>query len=245
MLRHIGHKRTFKHNVRLAVLLCFTAGSVNAIGLLSLGVFTTNITGYAGTLAMDVASGQWQAAAIAAAFLLLFLLGAIFSSLYISLMGRRRQFAYTVPLFVELSVLLTVALLGSMTEGKMEVTAYLAGALLFAMGLQNALVSMISGAVVRTTHLTGMVTDFGIAISEFIKSRFVADERLRQRLFMQANIIFFFLVGGILGAILYFQVQYQAFFLPIATIILTIFYDVLRVRILRATQQYIFKQRNK
>lgn len=38
--------------------------------------------------------------------------------------------------------------------------------LLFAMGLQNALVTKISNATVRTTHLTGLFTDLGIELSQ-------------------------------------------------------------------------------
>ena len=32
------------------------------------------------------------------------------------------------------------------------------------MGLQNALVTRVSGAVVRTTHMTGVLTDIGIEL---------------------------------------------------------------------------------
>ncbi len=34
----------------------------------------------------------------------------------------------------------------------------------YAMGIQNALVTRVSGAVVRTTHMTGVVTDIGIQL---------------------------------------------------------------------------------
>lgn len=44
-----------------------------------------------------------------------------------------------------------------------------AGSLLFAMGLQNALVSMVSGSVVRITHLTGTFTNPGIELAHVIQ----------------------------------------------------------------------------
>jgi uncharacterized membrane protein YoaK (UPF0700 family) len=44
-----------------------------------------------------------------------------------------------------------------------NVLAYL---LLFAMGLQNSLVTSISNATVRTTHITGLFTDLGIELSQ-------------------------------------------------------------------------------
>ncbi len=35
MFRHIGSRRSYIHNLRLAVLLCFTAGFINAAGFLA------------------------------------------------------------------------------------------------------------------------------------------------------------------------------------------------------------------
>ena len=55
-----------------------------------------------------------------------------------------------------------MAVYGNRYDGSVAKMELFAGSLLFAMGLQNALVSMVSGSVVRTTHLTGVVTDLGI-----------------------------------------------------------------------------------
>jgi uncharacterized membrane protein YoaK (UPF0700 family) len=38
--------------------------------------------------------------------------------------------------------------------------------MLFAMGMQNAMVTKISQSIVRTTHLTGLFTDLGIELSQ-------------------------------------------------------------------------------
>ena len=40
--------------------------------------------------------------------------------------------------------------------------------LCFIMGLQNATVTKISGARIRTTHVTGMVTDVGIELGKLV-----------------------------------------------------------------------------
>lgn len=48
----------------------------------------------------------------------------------------------------------------------LENSNIIAFSLLFAMGLQNALVTKISNATVRTTHLTGLFTDLGIELSQ-------------------------------------------------------------------------------
>ena len=76
--------------------------------------------------------------------------------------------------------------------------------LLFAMGLQNALVTSISHAVVRTTHLTGLFTDMGIEFSQLF---FYKDKENRKRLFtsikLRLTIIWLFFFGGVSGGILY------------------------------------------
>lgn len=56
-----------------------------------------------------------------------------------------------------------------------------ASSLLFAMGMQNSLVTYISGATVRATHLTGLFTDLGREISQLFFYRTVG---LRQKIIL-------------------------------------------------------------
>src|SRR5207249_1257732 len=79
---------------------------------------------------------------------------------------------YVLPMIVE-GLLLSVlaALLARHARGGGEwtgVTSAMADLAAFAMGLQNATITEISGAVIRTTHLTGVVTDFGLEGVRFV-----------------------------------------------------------------------------
>lgn len=56
---------------------------------------------------------------------------------------------------------------------------------------------MISGSLVRTTHLTGMVTDLGIDLSKAATSLPDIDIDLRRRIYLRLFIIGSFLGGGI------------------------------------------------
>ena len=67
MLRHTGERRSFTHNLRLAILLSLNAGFINAAGFIAFAVLTTNVTGHAALLAVDMATGQFRAARMAAA----------------------------------------------------------------------------------------------------------------------------------------------------------------------------------
>jgi uncharacterized membrane protein YoaK (UPF0700 family) len=80
MLRHIGSKRTYRHNVKLASLLAMTAGFVNAAGFLAFATLTTNVTGYAALFAERMAPGDWAGMRVIALWMFLFLAGA-FSSM--------------------------------------------------------------------------------------------------------------------------------------------------------------------
>jgi uncharacterized membrane protein YoaK (UPF0700 family) len=112
MLRHTGQKRSFRHNLRLAVLLCLNAGFINAAGFLAFSVLTTNVTGHAALLAINIASSQFRATRMVALWLFLFLAGAFLSALFISKVGRNKSFAYTMPIGFIIIILLLVAIFG-------------------------------------------------------------------------------------------------------------------------------------
>ncbi|SMO92183.1 YoaK family protein [Flavobacterium nitrogenifigens] len=103
---------------------------------------------------------------------------------------------------------------------------------LFAMGLQNSLVTRISNAVVRTTHLTGLFTDLGIELSQLF---FYRDAQSRRRLFssirLRFTIIGFFFLGGIAGGLLYSKVGIVALLSAALLLAIGILYDNLRLKI--------------
>ena len=237
MLRHTGQKRSFRHNLRLAVLLCLNAGFINAAGFIAFQVLTTNVTGHAALLAVDVASAEWRSARMVALWLLLFLAGAFFSGLFISRVGRDRRFAYTLPMVLIIAIVLFVAVFGHGYDNSLVQKEYFAGSLLFAMGMQNALVSMVSGSVVRTTHLTGMFTDLGIDMSSVLFSNSQQQEFLKRKIILRLTIISCFLLGGIIGGLLFRDHGFTAFYIPVGIMIIAMFYDYFRIKIARAIQQ--------
>lgn len=97
-------------------------------------------------------------------------------------LGRR----YGVALLIE-SLLLVAAV--PLLKGNSIWGIYSASC---ACGLQNAMVSTYSGAVVRTTHLSGMFTDLGIFLGHWMRGLPVDVRRLR----LCFLIISGFLCGG-------------------------------------------------
>ncbi len=167
MFRHIGKEPTFSHNLKLASLLSCVAGIVNITGVLALGTLTTNVTGHFAFFSEELFARNYDKSLTYLFYILFFLFGAFVSSLIMEWVARyRRRSSYVLPICVEAALLLTVAFSGALSPLAAPPVLALSRLLLFAMGLQNALVTRVSQSVVRTTHLTGLFTDLGIELSQ-------------------------------------------------------------------------------
>ena len=67
----------------------------------------------------------------------------------------------------------------------------------FACGLQNAMASTYYGLIIRTTHVTGIVTDIGVIIGQRLRGHAIEPWRLGLLVIMLIG----FFAGGVLGAI--------------------------------------------
>ncbi|RAV28805.1 DUF1275 domain-containing protein [Sinomicrobium soli] len=231
MFRHRGRKRAFAHNRRLASILSFVAGVVNIAGILSLGTLTTNVTGHFAYFSRAFVDRDHHWALLHLLFIFFFLLGAFVSGWLSEMLGRTREkLSYLVPIFIEFVILLAIAVTGTGDD-----VSYLQGvmacSLLFAMGLQNALVTKISQSVVRTTHLTGLFTDLGIELSQlFFYRRSQHSQWLRRGIYLKLTIIACFFIGGIIGGIGYNYLHLKVLLLACAGLITAIFYDAMLLR---------------
>ena len=244
MLRHLGTNRTYIHNVKLAALLSLTAGFINAAGFLGFAVLTTNVTGHAALFAERIALQDWATAKVVALWMLLFLAGAFISSLLVSRVGKNQQYSYVIPMLLEIVILTIVALSGYQYNGSLVAKELFAGSLLFAMGLQNSLVSLVSGSVVRTTHLTGTFTDLGIELAQYLQRR--ADRAaLISKIKLRLAIIFFFMCGALSGAFLFQHLRFHSFFVPVAILVYSLLYDVFRIVLLRYYRHIQFRFQKK
>jgi uncharacterized membrane protein YoaK (UPF0700 family) len=191
MFRSQGGSRTDQQNRRLAGYLAFLGGFVNSAGFVLVGSFTSHVTGNVGRLANDVAARDAGAAATVLAMIAGFLAGAFVASMIVEsdFFGRSPN-AYGVALLVESALLVSftaATFLGGST-GLARWRDTEAVVLCAAMGMQNSLVTRLSGAVVRTTHLTGVVTDLGIEGARWFRWwRSLATEAFRVKLAFGRN----------------------------------------------------------
>lgn len=231
MLSHTGAKRTYKHNVKLASLLGLAAGFVNAAGFLAFAVLTTNVTGHAALFAERLAMEDWKTARVVALWMVLFLAGAFISSFIVLRIGKNQRYSYVTPILIETAILLAVAILGCRYDNTLVSRELFAGSLLFAMGLQNALVTMVSGSMVRTTHLTGTFTDLGIELAQISQKGHEDSAIIKRRIRLRLVIIGFFLFGALAGAYLFRYIRYYAFLVPAAILIFALLADIFRIRV--------------
>jgi uncharacterized membrane protein YoaK (UPF0700 family) len=217
----LGSARSPRANRHLGVALAFVAGAINAGGFLAVHQYTSHLTGAISSAADNLALGAWDLALDGLGAVLSFLTGAACTALAVNY-GRRRGLAseYALPLLLEAVLLLAFGVLGARlaTFDALFVPATVM-LLCFMMGLQNALITKLSHAEIRTTHMTGIVTDIGIELGRMAywnrdpAQPKVAANRARLRLLVSLLLAFF--GGGLAGALGFKHVGYLAT-LPLA-----------------------------
>jgi uncharacterized membrane protein YoaK (UPF0700 family) len=191
------------------ILLTSVAGMINAVAFLSFqhqGV--THLTGSTTLFGIALAQGDaraaWHLAAIAGAFVAgCIASGAIVQDSTLQL-GRR----YGVALAIE-SLLLFCAV--PLLDRHVTWGAYLASC---ACGLQNGMASTFSGAVLRTTHVSGAFTDLGIFLGHLLRGMSVDVRRVRLCLVLIGG----FLLGSCLGAMGHAWFGNRILYLPASAI---------------------------
>lgn len=188
-----------------AWVLAFVAGSVNVVGLLGFEhQAVTHLTGNTSLLAVATASLNLAQVAHIAALIGSFVAGAAISGFLIKDSALQLGPRYGVALFVV--SLLLVAAVPLLQHG----SVYGMYAAACAIGLQNAMASTYSGAVIRTSHVSGMFTDLGIFLGHTLRGLPVDSRRLRLSLLVISG----FFAGGVAGTLMFRAFAYDALFLP-------------------------------
>ena len=188
-----------------AFVLALVAGFINSVGLL--GFKHQSISHLSGTATL-LGTGIINTTLVDVVHLILvilsILLGAVISGYFLRGGALKLGRNYSGLLSFE-AVLLLASIYFLNTDSLFG--HYLASA---ACGLQNALVTTYSGAVIRTTHVTGIFTDLGIMLGA--KLRGEAFDKRKATLFLL--IITGFISGGTLGAFTFSRFEFYSLFVP-------------------------------
>ena len=222
----IAVERTRSANLQLGIALCFIAGATNAGGFLAVHQYTSHMTGIVSALADNIVLGDAPLVLFGLAALMCFMCGAAVSAVMINYARRRHlQSRFALPLLLEATMLTGFGVVGDHFLAREHAYVPLVmGSLCFLMGLQNAVISKISRAEVRTTHLTGMITDLSIELGKlaYINRSSIADEdgvrADRGRMMALAGLICSFFIGAMCGAIGFNRIGFVTS-LPLALIL--------------------------
>jgi len=219
--------------VKIAASLAFVAGAVNAGGFLMVHFYTSHLTGTISKVADGVALGDFQSVRDGLCIVLVFMLGAMSTTFFVAF-GRRQRFKgkYAFSLAVEALFLILFGLSSAALARDPRLIFPEALLLSLIMGMHNAIFTKISHAVVRTTHMTGNVTDFGIELARLLYHNHSQDRRLapvlanRFKLKLHALLVASFLFGGISGAFAFQRFGFLAA-LPLAAFLLLLSFPAL------------------
>ena len=260
----IVQAHSFKQQARLAITLAWIAGYTNVMTILACGHVTSHVSGTTSDLGRAVAERNWPTTGFLLFLLLTFAAGAAASG-FVCELGRRRgwESIYVVPMALEASLLTGFALVwefGSVTSSDRGGTGasptvgalfLLTGIASIAMGLQNATITRISSGVVRTTHVTGVLTDLGLEFAQFLYMlrdharqirasgagsraefsravRAVPAHITSKRLLLLASILGSFALGAGLGTVAFEEARRWAMFPPVLFLLWIVYQDITR-----------------
>lgn len=212
----------YPENIFVWFVLAFQGGLLNVGGYLAVHRFVSHVTGFATLFGVDAVTKDWSAAFGMLIGPLFYLIGTMISAWFIErrrLKNKLPKYGIVFLLIIFNLILLTVlgklGFLGVFGEEFNYGRDYL---LLFILamtcGLQNAVISSASGAVIRTTHLTGPTTDLGIGLVTLWTSRKKVNSELIFANWSRAGIIASFIFGSLVGAFIYNSLNFLGFLLP-------------------------------
>lgn len=226
---------------RLVIGLAGLAGIINAAGFHAIGHFSSHLSGTAAVLSEELAGADWSLALLAVWVMACFIAGAAATAVLMTWQRERHlRGRYARCLIAEALLLVAIAAVDqfmAVRSGSLLSVRVLLlwGGLSFLMGFQNAIVTQISHARIRTTHVTGMITDIGVALGQRFAHWRHPDWRLpsgfaRNPVTMHMMTVSAFIGGGILGVFGYRGLG-PAFLLLVAAALLAVgLYDLARRR---------------
>lgn len=230
LLHLTGQHRTASIDRIFGLLLAFNAGAINAGGLLVVHMYTSHMSGFASQVADGLVLGSLPLLLGAVGAILAFLLGASTTAVIVHwAIQHRLRSAFAMPLLLEAALMLVFGLLGALmltwpTPFAVPLTVLL---LSYIMGLQNGLSSSMTHGRMRTTHMTGNITDLGLELGRLFyrNQRGTAPERRvlasRPAIRLHAGLLGMFIAGGLVGAAGFKYVGF-VWVMPLAALLLVL-----------------------
>lgn len=212
----------------LAVFLATVSGVINVVGFLGVrqrGI--THLTGAATATGRQLVQGN--AAAVLSAFGLIagFILGAALGGVLTPLVKGRESKRIGVVLVLEAALLLLAL---SLLKLNYETGEHVAA---MAMGLQNGMTMRWHGVLLRTTHVTGIATELGVALGNALRGQRPHIAKLTVFLLIFGS----YMLGALVGTVTYGWLGLNVLMLPALCVALTgVYFLLTRVQHLSAEE---------
>lgn len=218
MPNSIAHSQGFWHRYRAPVLLTVVGGAIDTIGFITLfGFFTAHVTGnlvLAGSGLVKGEDGLW----IKLASVPLFIITVVITKIYID--NSRKQSLVLSHLFLAEALFLTAFMISGLsfqpfTDADSLSVALTGGLGLTALAIRNTASKTVIKSMSPTVLMTGNTTQLGIGLSDYIANRTTENAK---KLMNSSALVISFVVGALLGALLYVQLSYWAvglFIIPV------------------------------
>lgn len=246
----VSQAHTFAQQARLSITLAWIAGYTNIVAIIVLGTVISHVSGTTSNLGRDLVDavrglpGAWGLAGFAFALLASFVVGATLSG-FATELGRRLGWRsiYVLPMALQtlllagFAIALEIHSASELRELRLQLPLSMVASA--AMGLQNATITRISGGIVRTTHVTGVLTDFGLELVQFLwwlrdrhrrvemRGHRVHKHPTARRLALLASIVFSFGLGAALGTLVHQAAPAVVMVPPVLFLVWLIYRDVM------------------
>lgn len=230
----------------LASSTAFVAGTIDVCSLLAFLAFTSNVTGHVASFAKNIVERDYDSIITFGIWMFMFMLGAFVSNFIMKSLAHISTYrAHSIPIVLEIIVLLFVALYGNNfyreTQQEREIVI---SALLFAMGLQNSVASNVSGGLVKSSHLTGLFTDLGSELADWMHPNTESTQEIKNKIYVRLTILSFFIFGGLIGGYFFNLYEFKVFYVVPFILLTILLYDLLPIFYHRS-YQLIYPKNNK
>ena len=225
----------------LASSTAFVAGIIDVVGVLAFLAFTSNVTGHVASLAKNIVKQDFNSILVFGLWLFMFLFGAFVSNFIVKSLQHISYYrAHSAPVVLEILVLLFIAYYGNnFYDETTQERQIVIGALLFAMGLQNSLVSNVSGGLIKSTHLTGLFTDLGSELADWMHPLTRESQEVKNKIYVRLTILVFFIFGGLMGGYFFNIYEFKVFYFVPVILLTIVYYDLLPLIWYRITRLFI------
>jgi uncharacterized membrane protein YoaK (UPF0700 family) len=174
-----------------ALAFAGTAGFINSVALGVFGSPVSHMTGAVSYFGIELARGHPNAALATLTIIVAFMVGAGLAGFIVGAESLGPGRRYGVALICEGSLLAIATML--------LVSGHPLGVSLASMacGVQNATTSSYCGLMIRTTHVTGTVTDIGVMLGHWVRHRKIE----RRKLVFMVGMVAAFGAGVWIGAL--------------------------------------------